>query len=109
MSRDFDFTPRASQDIRRIVRWLRKRSQKGAASWLRSMWQAALNIAEDAERYGYASEADNLTEPVREALFKTRRGRRYRIIFVFTDSKVRILRVRRPGERPLRDRDLRRD
>jgi hypothetical protein len=35
---------------------------------------------------------------VREILFKTRRGRYYRILYVIVEDEVRILRLRGPGE-----------
>ena len=38
---------------------------------------------------------------VRQALFKTRRGRIYRMLFTIVGNEVRILRVRGPGQAPV--------
>jgi len=43
---------------------------------------------------------------IHQALFKTPRGRRYRIVFELTETEIRILRVRGPGQPPLRRRDV---
>ena len=106
MSRDINTHRRALADIARILHWLRRRSPRGATSWRNALWRTFFRIMEDAEGFPMADESPHLGRPVRQALFKTRMGRRYRIIFEFTDTAVRILRIRRPGQRPLRKRDL---
>jgi plasmid stabilization system protein ParE len=107
MSRYIQIDRRARKDLIRILTWLHSRSPRGADSWHRAFWQAAQRIAADAESFALADEVPRLSREVRQAIFKTRRGRRYRIIFDFNDSDVFILRVRQPGQRPLRSRDLR--
>ena len=106
MSRDLHILDSARRDLRRIYRWLESRSPRGAISWYRAFWEAANRIVSDPNSFSEAEETPRLKRPVRQALFKTRRGRRYRIIFDFSASEVFILRVRRPGERPLGKRDL---
>jgi plasmid stabilization system protein ParE len=97
---------RARADLDRIYDWLETRSHRGAVSWYRAFWAAAMRIAEDPESYSIVDEAPDVSRPVRQAIFKTRRGKRYRIIFDFSETDVYIYRVRQPGQRPLRDRDL---
>ena len=106
MSRFIEISRRAWTDLRRILRWLDSRSPKGALAWYQAFWKAATRVADGAESYPLADESPRLQSPVREALFKTRRSRRYRIIFDFSATELFILCIRRPGQRPLRRRDL---
>ena len=106
MKRNIQINPRARKDLDRIWTWLNGLSPRGATSWYRAFWVAATKIAENAESFAPADEAPRITQEVRQAIFKTRRGRPYRIIFGFSDTEVFILRVRRPGQRSLRKRDL---
>jgi len=106
MSRFIEITPRARDDIRRILKWLRRRSPKGAVSWYQAFWDCATRLADNPRAFSVVDESPGLTRTVHDALFKTRRSRRYRIIFDFSDTEVFILRVRRPGQRPIRNRDL---
>src|SRR5450631_2324819 len=106
MSRFVEISPRAWKDIRGIMKWLESRSARGALSWYRAFWDTATRIVADAESYSLADESSRLDSPVQHALFKTRRRRKYRIIFDFTTTEVLILRVRRPGQRPWRRGDL---
>jgi hypothetical protein len=65
-----------------------------------------VKIADDAESFPAADEAERLKRDLRYTIFKTKKGRYYRIVFDFTDVEVRILRVRWPGQRSIRKRDL---
>lgn len=106
MSRVLDIIRRARKDVNRIYNWLELRSPRGALAWYRAFWEEATRITADPEKYARAEESERLQVDIRLALFKTRKGRRYRIIFEFNDTTVRILRVLWPGQRPLRRRDL---
>jgi hypothetical protein len=53
-----------------------------------------------------AAESHPLKRDLRHKLFKTRRGRIYRIVFEPGDAEIVILRVRGPGQAPLKRRDL---
>lgn len=97
---------RAEADLSRIFNWLRKRSPSGANSWYEALAQAIRELAKDAHRYAVAAESAKLGADVRECFFKTRHGLRYRIVFVIALDEVRVLRIRAPGQRPLRRRDL---
>jgi hypothetical protein len=57
-------------------------------------------------QHGYASEGRLLGRNVREKFFKTRQGRRYRLLYTINGDVVRVLRVRGPGQPPVRRRDL---
>ena len=51
--------------------------------------------------YGLAPEDEFTDAKLQQFLFKTRRGRTYRGVFVVVDNEVRILRIRGPGQPPL--------
>jgi hypothetical protein len=86
----------AADDIREILRWIDDRSQTGAATWFRT-WQSVLqSIRDRADHFGVAPESHSHPEPIRQALFKTRRGRPYRALFVIQDMNVFVLHVRVP-------------
>ena len=106
MSRDIKLAARARRDFESIFSWLIDLSPRGATSWRDAFWRTVFRVVDDAESFPLADESPRLSDPVCQAIFKTRRGRRYRIVFRFNDTFVMILRVRRPGQRPLRNRDL---
>jgi plasmid stabilization system protein ParE len=98
---------RAREDVQRIFDWLERRSPQGAVNWYVALVDAVERIAENPESYAITSEAlPRWNREIHQALFKTPRGRRYRIIFELTETEIRILRVRGPGQPPLRGRDL---
>lgn len=109
MTRALRIVRLARKDLNRIYRMLQRRSPRGAISWYRAFWAATARILEDGESFAKADEAERLKMEIRFALFKTRKGRMYRIIFEFDDVEVRVLRIRQPGQRPLRRRDVRLD
>jgi plasmid stabilization system protein ParE len=96
----------AEDDVDEIYAWLRKRSPLGAVRWYVSFLQALRELETRPERFAAASEARLLGHRVRELLFKTRYGRRYRLLFTVVEQEVRVLRVWGPGQRPARPRDL---
>jgi hypothetical protein len=79
---------------------------QGAVSWYLAFCHAIETIASSPEQFAEALESHPLGRPLRQALFKTRRGRVYRIVFETSDTEIMILRVRGPGQSPLRRRDL---
>jgi plasmid stabilization system protein ParE len=107
VSRTLRTLGRARADIDRIYVWLRRRSPQGGATWYDALYEAVGRIAERAESYPQVFEAGpRWNRDIRQALFKTKRGGRYRIVFELTDAEIRLLRVRGPGQPPLRKRDL---
>jgi hypothetical protein len=89
-----------------ILNWLVQRSVRGAISWYVAFRQAVEKISSSPESLAEAPESQRLGRQLRQALFKTRRGRVYRIIFEVSDTEIILLRVRGPGQSPLRRRDL---
>ena len=93
---------RAEYDVNAIVDWLIERSPQGAARWLASFDDARTNLANNPLGYGLAPEDDFVDNAIRQIIFKTRRGRRYRALFTEIENEVRILHVRGPGQAPMK-------
>ena len=97
---------KAETDVRSITKYLYERSPQGAAAWLDAYRQTRTRLASNADSCGQAEENQHFDIDVRQALFKTRRGRIYRLLFTIVGNEVRILRVRGPGQAPAVAEDL---
>ena len=98
--------PKAKADKRSIVAWIRERSPAGAAAWLNAYDRLVEQLKQQPESYGEAHENPDLQLDVRQILFKTRRGRVYRVLFIIENTNVYILRVRGPGQAPVEETGL---
>ena len=58
-------------------------------------------LTQNPKRYGFAPENKPASRELRQSLFKTPRGRRYRAVFVVVENEVRVLRIRGPGQSEL--------
>jgi plasmid stabilization system protein ParE len=72
---------RAEHDAAHIFQWLHKFSPQGAISWHNAFVAAVQQVARRPEYCGIAEESSRLRIELREKLFKTRRGHKYRIVF----------------------------
>jgi plasmid stabilization system protein ParE len=106
MSRPLRIVELARSDVDHIFNWLVHRSIQGAISWYLAFLNMAEEIGASPESFAVAPESNPLRCPLRQALFKTRRGRIYRIVFEISEFEIMILRVRGPGQSPLRTGDL---
>jgi plasmid stabilization system protein ParE len=106
MSRAFRILERARSDVDEVFNWLAHRSVQGAISWYFAFSRALEKIAASPESFAEAAETHSLGHQLRQSLFKTRRGRVYRIVFQVSDTEIMVLRVRGPGQSPLQRRDL---
>jgi plasmid stabilization system protein ParE len=93
-------------DAESIYEWIRRRSETGAAAWYASFETVIRKIANEADSAALAPESDLLGIPLRQRLFRTRHGRRYRVLFTVKDNEVCVLRVRGPGQPPVGTSDL---
>ncbi len=89
---------KAQSDVEACHQYLAKRSPQGAAAWFDSFAAGRDELARRADTLALAPEAEAAGYDVRQLLFKTRRGRPYRILFLIVGDEVRILRVRGPGQ-----------
>jgi plasmid stabilization system protein ParE len=96
----------AARDVQAILAWLKRRSELGAYRWKAAFDLAKLRLSEDPHRFPLIPEKVRVRFDVRDILFKTRKGKFYRAIFTVVGDEVRVLRVRRPAQRPIRGRDL---
>lgn len=92
---------RAESDIRSIVRMLAEHSHSGALNWLEAYDKLVDRLSYSADLCGPAAEASRMGLSLKQAFFRTRRGRTYRAIFLVIGEEVRILRVRGPGQAPV--------
>ena len=98
--------PKAEDDIRNIANYIHEQSSKSAEAWLNAYRQARMRLADNATIYGNAIENEHFDIDVRQALFKTKYGRVYRLLFTIIGEEVRILRVRGPGQAPVKPNEL---
>lgn len=91
--------PEAEQDADRIYRWIAERSADGAERWYDRFLAALRTLAFDAKICGLAPEDEYVTQEVRQLLFKTPKGLRYRVLLTITADTVYVLHVRGPGQR----------
>ncbi|MGB6045619.1 MAG: hypothetical protein WBF93_20865, partial [Pirellulales bacterium] len=89
-----------------IVNWLAERSPQGARAWLDAYDAVVARLENNANTLGPAEENDELEFDVRHAPFKTRRGRVYRALYFIRGDEAFVLRVRGPGQAPVKPEDL---
>ena len=106
MSRAIRIGQRARIDMDDFFNWLAHRSIQGAISWYLAFGRAVERIQAAPESCALAQESVPLRRELRQELFKTRRGRLYRAVFQIDGTHVTILRIRGPGQAPLRRRDV---
>jgi plasmid stabilization system protein ParE len=99
--------PKARQDKDSIFRWLFARSPTGALAWLDAYDSLVDRLKDDTATFGLALEAADCEFEIRQALFKTRRGRVYRVLFFIEGGAVFIARVRGPGQAPVMPQEIR--
>ncbi len=105
---DVEITPPARRDLVEIFDWLAERSPQGAASWLDAAQRAIERLKTIATKHPIDPRSSRLKIEFRIHTFQTPSGRRYQIVYVvdIAAELVRILRVRGPGRRSVRRRDL---
>lgn len=98
MSYTVTITGPAQDDIRGVVAYIAERSPAGARSWRNALDGCLVRVRTRPESAGMAPESGQFQEAIRQAIFKTRSGRPYRIVFVIRGESVHVLRVRCPGQ-----------
>src|SRR3954447_9605837 len=97
MSREVLLSVQAEIHIDSILTWLEARSIAGAKNWFSALKSPLAWLAENAESCAVAPENDRFEQTIQQWHFKTKRGRRYRILFTLTARQVVVLHVRGPG------------
>jgi plasmid stabilization system protein ParE len=98
MSYQVTLLPAARRELATIYDWLAKRSPQGARTWFNRFTEALLTLEENPLSCGLAPESELTDEEVRQLIFKTKRGRRYRAIFTVSQDTVHLLHIRGPGQ-----------
>lgn len=98
MTIGYRILPRAQEDAQYIFDYIKERSPQGAVDWWNAFENAVQNSLRDYVEYPLAPENEFVTYELRQVVFKTRAGRRYRFVFTMVDNEMRILRVRGPGQ-----------
>lgn len=98
-------TARAERDFWIWHDYIHQRSAAGAKRWVQAFDKALLALEKNPSR-GVAPESEGYDEPIREKLFKTRRGLTYRLLFVVRDETVFVIHVRGPGQDTMRDDEI---
>lgn len=98
MTYQVHLTYRAERDVDRILQWLSERSAQGATTWDRRWQQVLGDLRTSAAKYDLAPENEDHDEQIRHVTFKTRRGKKYRAIFVIRGDLALVTHVRGPGQ-----------
>jgi plasmid stabilization system protein ParE len=97
----------AERDYNEVLEYIATRSRSGAQAWARAFDKLLVRLEENADSFPLAPENEHVDFDVREALFRTRRGLVYRVLFTIRDSTAVILHVRSPGQDFLAAMDIR--
>ena len=89
---------RARRDVDEIHEWIGQYSPSGANRWYDSFREAMFLLETTAENKGLAPEAREFEQPIRQILFKTRKGHTYRSLFIVERTRVQVVTVRGPGQ-----------
>lgn len=98
--------PLAKNDWLSIFNYIAERSPQGARSWEAAYEQALTRLEQNPLICGFAPENHHFDFDLRQILFHTRRGKRYRMVFRVDQNVVTIYRIRGPGQAPLASGDL---
>jgi plasmid stabilization system protein ParE len=86
--------PRADRDVAKIYAWLAQHSIAGSNAWYRAYRKAVEQLCEMPDHCALAAETALVSLDVRQILFKTRRGLKYRILFDIQGGSSRSSRPR---------------
>lgn len=88
----------AQRDAALILAWLTDHSPQGANAWSRSWLEALHSLRRDPSGFGLAPEDERHDLTIQQFFFKTRRGRRYRIVFTIKSQTVYVMHLRGPSQ-----------
>jgi len=90
--------PHAEADLDGILTWLQERSPAGAAAWFRRWLEVEDLLRRRPESQPLAPEISDHEDEIRNVIFKTRRGKKYRCLFLIREGTVHVLHIRGPGQ-----------
>jgi toxin ParE1/3/4 len=108
MNYELLLTRETETSVEQVIDYLVKRSPQGAAAWC-EQWENVLSaLKANPLQHGLAPESSEFETEVRQILFKTRRGRKYRALFTVVGRGVYVIDLRGPSQNLLRRDQLRR-
>ena len=98
MSYQVELSHRAERDLDQVLSWIASRSSQGANRWLTRWNEVCGLLSERPESCSFAPENPDHDEDIRQIVFKTRGGRKYRALFVIRGDRVFITNLRGSGQ-----------
>ena len=93
-----EVSDQACADVQVIFDYIAERAPAGAGRWYEAYQGALDKLEAAADQYALAPESKYFPHEVRQFLFKTRKGRNYRLLYAIFDARVVVLHVRGPGQ-----------
>ncbi len=88
----------ALKDYGELLTYICNQSPAGGKAWATAVDEVLGSIESNPFQFGLIPERERILVQYREAFFKTRKGKRYRIVFAVEESLVAILYIRGPGQ-----------
>jgi plasmid stabilization system protein ParE len=98
MSHEVHLSRRAERDLDQILAWISRRSQQGVRSWLERWDEVREVLSLRPESCLLAPESEDHDEEIRHVVFKTKNGRKYRVLFLIRGQQVFVTNLRGPGQ-----------
>jgi hypothetical protein len=108
MNYDLLFTRELEIEVEHTINYLAKRSPHGAVAGCEQWANVLDELKRSPLQHGFAPESVKYGIEIRQILFKTRRGRKYRALFTIVGRGVYVIQLRGPHQDLLRRDQLRR-
>ena len=90
---------RVKREVDAIFEWLSGHSQTGAFRWYEAYLTTLHSLPVTAPGSSRAPEADTIGMDLQQVLFKTRKGRVYRLLIAIRGNVIHVVAVRGGGQR----------
>ena len=101
-------TRETEASLEQIIGYLAKRSPLGALAWCEQWEKVLAELRLNPFQHGLAPESAEYDAEIRQILFKTRRGRKYRALFTVVGRGVYVVDLRGPSQNLVHHNQLRR-
>ena len=99
-------TSQAANDFEGCFNYVAGRSQQGAKALREAFGKAVKSLEQNALAHGFAPESKDHPCEIRQFLFQTKHGRKYRALYMIKNDQVNVLHVRGPGQDLILPEDL---
>jgi plasmid stabilization system protein ParE len=96
----------AERDADEIIAWIAEHSTDGAKRWWEALQVALTRLQRNPTGLARAPESNFFSEAVYQILFRTRRGRTYRALYIVRGNIVHVLRIRGPRQNLVTESDI---